>query len=351
VATIRSRKRTDGTVHYQVQVRLKGHPTETASFRRKTDAKKWAQQTESAIREGRHFGTRAAKKHSLADVVTRYKRDYLDTKKTRAEQERYLDWWCERIGKLSLADLTPAVIVEHRDRLAAGMTQKGTKRAPATVNRYLEALSHPLTVASREWEWIDSNPMSKVSKLKQPSGRVRCLSDDERLRLLSACQDSDNPYLELIVILALSTGARKGEILNLRWPDIDLHRGIAILRDTKNGENRGLPITGMALDKLKEFSKVRRLDTDLLFPRSDGKKPRIFSKPWLVALQKADIHEFRFHDLRHTAASYLAMNGATLPDIAAVLGHKTLAMVQRYAHLTDSHVHGVVESMNEKIFG
>lgn len=349
--TIRSRERADGTVYYQVQVRLKGHPTETASFRRKTDAKKWAHQTEAAIREGRHFGARAARKHSLADVVARYKRDYVHAKKTHAEQERYLDWWCGCIGQLSLADLTPAVIVEHRDCLAAGTTKKGTKRAPATVNRYLEALSHPLTVACREWGWVDSNPMRKVSKLKQPSGRVRYLSDDERLRLLNACRESDHPYLELIVILALSTGARKGEILNLRWPDVDLHRGIAILHDTKNGDRRSLSITGMALEKLKDFSKVRRLDTELLFPRSDGKKPQIFDKPWLVALQKADIHDFRFHDLRHTAASYLAMNGATLPEIAAVLGHKTLAMVQRYAHLSDGHVRGVVERMNEKIFG
>ena len=140
---------------------------------------------------------------------------------------------------------------------------------------------------------------------------------DERLRLLNACRESDHPYLELIVILALSTGARKGEILNLRWPDVDLHRGIAILHDTKNGDRRSLSITGMALEKLKDFSKVRRLDTELLFPRSDGKKPQIFDKPWLVALQKADIHDFRFHDLRHTAASYLAMNGASLLEIAS----------------------------------
>ena len=98
-------------------------------------------------------------------------------------------------------------------------------------------------------------------------------------------------------------------------------------------------------------SKVRRLDTDLVFPRPDGQKPAYIETAWREALRAAEIDDFRFHDLRHSAASYLAMNGATLAEIASVLGHKTLQMVKRYSHLSDAHVRGVVTRMNEKIFG
>ena len=351
MATIRERRRNNGTKVYHVQIRLRGYPPQTASFDRKTDARHWAQDIESAIRERRYFKGRESRRRTLNDVIRRYKQTHLVGKKTRRDLERYLDWWNQQIGGHSLADITPALIVEHRDGLASGLTWHGKGRAPATVNRYLEALSKPLTVSCNEWQWLDENPMRKVSKLKQPRGRVRWLSDDERERLLSACRHGNNPYLEIVVILALSTGARYSEIMNLRWSDVDLNRGMAILDQTKNDERRALPITGLALEKLKVFSKVRRLDTELLFPRKDGDKPMTLRKHWLRALQEAQIDDFRFHDLRHCTASYLAMDGASLPEIAAVLGHKTLQMVQRYAHLSERHTAKVVESMNEKIFG
>lgn len=124
------------------------------------------------------------------------------------------------------------------------------------------------------------------------------------------------------------------------------------LRETKNGDMRGVPLTGKALALVKEHARIRRrLDTPLLFPGANPAKPVDLRAPWLAALKKASIQDFRFHDLRHSAASYLAMNGASLNEIAAVLGHKTLAMVQRYAHLSESHKAGVVERMNSAIFG
>ena len=153
------------------------------------------------------------------------------------------------------------------------------------------------------------------------------------------------------MILALSTGARFSELMNLRWSDVDMDRGLAYLHETKNNERRAIPIVGLALEKLRALSKVRRIDTDLLFPREDGKKPMTIQKPWRNVLEEAKIEDFRFHDLRHSCASYLAMNGASLAEIAAVLGHKTLAMVKRYSHLSEQHTVSVVASMNEKIFG
>ena len=149
---------------------------------------------------------------------------------------------------------------------------------------------------------------------------------------------------------------RHGEIMGLNWSDVDLNRERAVLHETKNGERRSVAVTGHVLELLKELSRVRRIDSNLLFPSRESRpqKPQKaidLRTPWEAALRKADVPDFRFHDLRHSAASYLAMNGASLAEIAEVLGHKTLQMVKRYAHLSEGHTASVVESMNRKIFG
>lgn len=354
MAIIDERKQKDGKVSYRVRIRLKGHPTQTASFTRKTDAHRWAASTESSIREGRHFKQSEAKRHTLADLVDRYIRDVLPQKSDSMERDQYtqLGWWKEKIGEKLLSDVTPALIAEHRDLLLKEKGFRGKKRAPSSVNRYLAALSHAYTIAIKEWGWVDDSPVRKVTKPKEPRGRVRFLDDDERSRLLKACQKSENPFLYAIVVLALSTGARKMEILNLTWGDIDVNRKIAIIQESKNDERRALPLVAHALEEIKEIARVRRrIDTILVFPDSTGKKPVDLRVAWEEALKEGKIKNFRFHDLRHSAASYLAMNGASLSEIAEVLGHKTLQMVKRYSHLSDQHTAGVVTRMNEKIFG
>ena len=153
------------------------------------------------------------------------------------------------------------------------------------------------------------------------------------------------------MVLALSTGARRAEILGLTWGDIDLQRKVAVLHQTKNNERRALPLAGPALQCIKELAEMRRIDTRLLFPDKSGKKPIQLRTPWGKALKEAEIENFKFHDLRHSAASYLAMSGASLAEIAEVLGHKTLQMVKRYSHLSEQHTANVVSRMNERIFG
>jgi len=133
--------------------------------------------------------------------------------------------------------------------------------------------------------------------------------------------------------------------------DVDLEKQFIILHETKNGERRNVPIAGHALELLKALKKVRKADTPLLFPGNGTQKPTTLRRHWKLALTKAGIENFRFHDLRHCTASYLAMNGATTVDIAGVLGHKTLSMVKRYSHLSEQHTSKVVTAMNEKIFG
>jgi len=353
MAMIEKRYSKTGIPSYRVLIRLKGCPTQTATFKRITDAKRWEQQNEAAIKEGRHFKTAESKEHTLAELIDRYIKDVLPTKPKQAKhQEQQLCWWKSKLGDYALADVTTALIVQYRDELASGNTYRGTQRNPATVVRYLAALSHAFSIAVNEWQWLETSPMSKVKKPTEPRGRVRFLDDNERARLLTACKESSNAWLYLCVVLALSTGMRQGELMGLKWPDVNLKDGYLILHETKNGERRRIHLAGLGLELLQEHAKVRRLDTDLLFPGTIHKnQPIDLRNPFENALKAAGINDFHWHDLRHCCASYLAMNGANLGEIAEVLGHKTLSMVKRYSHLSDSHVSNVVGAMNRKIFG
>ena len=157
-------ERRNGT--YRVKVRRKGAPPLTATFTHLAEAKKWAQVTEGAVLEGRHFRASEAKKHTLTDVITRYRREVLPHKRasTIPDQVRQLHWWQTHLGHYLLADITPALVVKHRNILTQG-------RANGTVNRYLAVLSHAFTMAVREWQWCEDNPVRKVSKPKEPRGR------------------------------------------------------------------------------------------------------------------------------------------------------------------------------------
>jgi integrase len=352
MASIEKRQTKEGLTSYRVKVRLKGYPVQTATFERLTDAKKWVQSTESAIREGRHFKTSESKKHSIKDLVERYIKEILPQKpRSFKAQSSQLNWFKSEIGSYSLADVTPSLLIEYRSKLIENPNQRGLERTPATINRYYAALSHAFTIAVKEWEWMQENPILKITKLKEPSGRTRYLSDDERKALLKACQESQSQYLYILVILALSTGARKMEIAGLKWQDVDLQRNLIFLHDTKNKEKRSLPLTGFSKELMQKHFETRNKNSDLVFPAKNLRKPIDIRTPFETALKRAEIEDFTWHDLRHSAASYLAMNGASLAEIAAVLGHKTLSMVKRYSHLSDSHTAGVIERMNNKIFG
>lgn len=191
MATINKRKDQDGNMRFQAIVRLKGFPTQTATFTRLTDAKQWIQSTESAIREGRHFKTSEAKKYTLKSTIDRYIKLFNPPYYKKAQ----LDWWKKKIGHYVLCDITPAVIATGRDELLQGVTSKGTQRSPSTVVRYIAALSHVFIIAIKEFGWIDSSPVSKITKPREPLGRVRFLSDEERERLLLACKASYNSFL------------------------------------------------------------------------------------------------------------------------------------------------------------
>jgi integrase len=350
MAYIEERRTKKGKVRYKAQIKIKGYPILCNTFGRKTDAERWAQQTEADIRRGKHFPTQECKKHTLRDAIERYERDILPSRR-RSKRGGILTWWKERYGDYTLADITSPRITEARDELLNGITRRGTKRSPTTCRHYLVTLSHVFTIAQKEWEWVTSNPVSNVSKPSPARGRIRFLNKDELHRLLEVCKTSPSPYLHTIVVIAISTGMRRSEILNLCWSNVDLKSGKIVLHETKNNERHVVHVTGYALELLRGHNKIRRLDSMLLFPGKLPSKSIDIRRAWEHAIEQAGIESFVFHDLRHTFASYMVMNGASLAETAEALNHKTLTMTKRYAHLSEEHTAGVVTRMNEKIFG
>lgn len=369
MATITERTSQDGSKSYRVEVRLKGHPIQRATFKRLTDAKKWVQNTESAIREGRHFKTSEAKKHTLGDAIVRYLSDVAPNKFTVNElriRTPILNWWKVQIGFILLSDISTRDFAACRDILVRTGGAANEPLAAATIKRYFVSISHVLKLCQFEWRWIDRNPLKDgiIELPELPSGIVRFLDDDELARLTAACKASRNKQLYPAFIVAVSTGMRLSETMNLYWREpaappkevawgvVNLAENHIILHQTKNGKRRRVPLSGEALKELQRLAQIRRLDTQLIFPSpTHPQQPIELKKSWATALKKADIVNFRWHDLRHTAASYLAQNNAPLLDIAAILGHSTLQMVQRYAHLSDSHISEVVGMMNQRIGG
>jgi integrase len=359
MATVQKRKNDDGTTGYRVMIRLKGHPQASATFARLTDAREWASKTENEMKAGRYFG--AAKRKTLNDLYDKYKVAASSNLKSWDEVDRRLGWWRAKLGNEMLDAITPTRIAECRDELlATPKTYGGGKRSGADVNRTIASLSSAMAHAVKELGWIERNPCERVTKQKEAGGRIRFLSDEELPVLLNAVRASPHPDLLPAVLLALTTGARKGEILGLRWSQIDFKRRAITLNhgETKNNVGRALPLSGEVVKLLQARNKVRKIDDDRLFPPAENCQELELREPWKAALVLAGIDvreatrkgrvkagsppvmtsDFRWHDLRHTAASYLTMAGVSAIEIARVLGHKTLAMSLRYSHLAPNRV-------------
>ncbi len=347
MATIREFTRKDGSRSYHVEVRLRGHAPQRATFRTRSLAKKWVQDVESGIRDGRHFKSAEAKRHTVSELIERFVSQWLPKHPQREEKQTgLLEWWKKWCGHLLLVDLTPAIIAEGRDQLLAETTVRGALRSPSTVNRYLSAFGKALTVAVKEWGWLEANPIRNVSKPSESDGRERFLSVEEKAQLLQACAESRNPNLLPIVSLALITGMRFGEIAGLRWDDIDFNQEKITLQRTKNGDRRIIPLTSEAAMIFRDCPTFGEPLDELVFKaksNTTNQQKVSIREAFENAVKRAGINNFRFHDLRHTAASYMAMSGATQGELMAILGHRSPAMTRRYAHYSQNHLSHVMK--------
>ena len=209
----------------------------------------------------------------------------------------------------------------------------------------LTAILKRMFKKAAEWELIDENILKRIRTAKLLKGeikRLRYLTDDEQERLISACSKEIRP----IIITALNTGMRKSEILNLTWDRVDLKNKVILLDITKNGERREIPINNTLLNTLSVIT--RHIKCEYVFYNKETLKPYYdIKKSFATALKKAHIIDFHFHDLRHTFASSLVMEGIDLATIQKLLGHKTINMTLRYAHLSNVHLKDAVNVLDK----
>jgi len=351
MATIEPRVAKDGTKRYRVRVRLHGELPRTKTFKRLTDAKAWAAKAESDMGHGAYVPTARERRRTLRELIGKYRGEYLPTRGVRdeAKQRSLLNWWDGNYGHLTLDKLQPEAIAEARRKLQARRKRDGQPLSGATVNRHLAALSAVCKWAWKELRWLPSNPVRDVSKAPESAGIVRFLSDPERYALLKACRESPDPNIQTAVMLALATGARYSNIRGLKWNDVDRDKWRLRLLETKNGQPRYVPVIGPAQIALQSQHERDPLGEGWIFKGRRDDAPADLDKPWRKVRAAAGLTDFRFHDLRHTTASYLTMNGASLAEVAEALGHRTLVMAKRYSHQTGEHVRSTLERLTGQL--
>ncbi len=285
------------------------------------------------IREGTYTDRRSLRKTRVEDLVREY---FAKFRGRSARTERMhlntIDEYFRGkiVSQVSVFDVETFLHV-RRDML----TIKGKPRSAATVNRELGVLKRLINRAI-EWNMARVNPVCKVKFLPEPKGRLRFLTRDESKRLLECCAR----HLYPVIVTALETGMRRGEIFGMRWENVDLKNRDIFIPHSKNGLSRHVPVS----DRLRIIllKLPRRIGADYVFagePRIGrlGKPFNDMRTSFEKACVKAGIENFRFHDLRHTAASYMVMAGVPLKTVGEILGHKSMAMTERYAHLSPEH--------------
>ncbi|HSX03245.1 MAG TPA: site-specific integrase [Rhabdochlamydiaceae bacterium] len=334
MASIYKRKNQNGTTVWRAVVRVKGHPTVCDHFDRKQEAEDWAKGIEREIKRGEFKFDQHGKTYTFAEVVERFGRDgMLDHHRSKEDTARHLDYWKQRLGGYGLVHLTTDFISKERQVLIETPTAKGKKRTGATVNRYMSSLSSSLSYAVKQLKWMSENPCFSLVKLKENPGRDRVLTEEELFRLLDACKESKSPYLYCIVLIAVTTGARQGEILNLEWSHIDFKNKLAFLKETKNGKPRSIFLSDLVITELEKLFQTRQPQKTLVFASRTAFGKIDIKKAWKEALKRAQITGFVAHGLRHTFATLAASQGASNLELATAMGHRTLEMLQKYTHL------------------
>jgi integrase len=339
MATYFKRKNGDRTISIVTNVRVKGFKPTSKSFRTLGDAKAWAEPLEKQLKDqAKRGGARAdISTLNLGALIA----EYLEDPNTRAlksidDLHDRLDWWSAE-AQLATTKVIEFGVVQLRAARAklAASGRKG-KRAPGTVNRHLSALRSC-------WNWGRAAGLIAMERawptkllLKEPQGRMVFLSTDELAALLKAAES--DPVVRAAILVSIATGIRQGELLlKLRWKDVDLDKGTITLHDTKNKSSRRVHVPKSAVDALTALRQAAVVSPVYVFITAKGEplKKSWLRTRWVKIRAAAGLNDFHWHDLRHSNASFLAQNGATLLEIGSVLGHKSPATTKRYAHLVE----------------
>ncbi|MEI5997200.1 site-specific integrase [Paraburkholderia bengalensis] len=316
MATIRQRND-----RWQAIVKRKGHPVLTKTFDLKKDAERWSREQERLIDTGLFVDDFKERETTLTQLLDRYATEVSIGKRgSRAEAYRIESFKKVGLAKHTLSAITPQMVASWRDA-------RLNEVSSGTALRELQLLGHIFSIAMREWGFrLPSNPVSLIRKPRSGKARDRVLTTAERAALLSACGQCHNPWIKPVVIFALETAARRGEILAVTWDDVDLARRTAILQVTKAGQPRRIPLSGSCVAMLEALP--RSLD-GRVFPVSMETVKQAYER----AVARAGIANFTFHDLRHDALTRLAKQGLSILELRAISGHTTANMLQRYVSI------------------
>jgi integrase len=348
MATISKRKSSKGGVSYLAQVRIRPFRPTSKSFPSLPEAKIWAKGLEQELRHQKKEGGVSSDitQFTVAGLIEQFLADP-KTKSLRYHDSLtlLLSWWANHLGVTKVLDLNVLMLRKARETLHKG-------RAPATVNRYLSALRSC-------WNWGRAAGLVPQEQrwptrllLKEADERQRYLNDDELTRLLKAAE-AHSPTMSAAVILSVACGIRQGELLNLMWPDVDLNaQRISIMR-TKTDQPRKVYLPSAAVEAMRVLKREAVVSTEAVFLGLQGVPltAGTIRSRWLEIRDAAELRDFRWHDLRHSCASLLAQNGATLLEIASVLGHRSTSVTRRYAHLVEGAPVTGHDALDKKLGG
>ncbi|CAN7554729.1 site-specific integrase [Neorhizobium tomejilense] len=311
---------------WQAQVRRRGMKPRAKSFDSKAEAEKWARDLETQVdRFGMAPDTKILETTTLGELLERYQNEVTPLKRGAVQETQRLDVLRRHdLSHRTLIGLSQQDIASFRDERLQSV-------APSTAVREMAILSHTIEVAIRDW----GMPLAKnvVKLVRRPvirNERSRRLTGDEEQRLLDGCDAGKIPFFRTIVIIAIETGMRRGEILGLEWPDISHNRRVITLTMTKNGSGREVPLSQRAFDALMLWKDLSDVDGSIVFPMSPG----ALEQTWRRLLVRAGIKNLRFHDLRHEGVSRLFERGLNMIEVSSISGHKELRMLKRYTHLS-----------------
>jgi len=318
MATIRSRNG-----KFQVQIRRRGYPLLTSTFITRSDARRWARDTEARI-ELAPAGTRSPTTTTLANLICRYRDEVTPLKRGHPQETRRLNRLLrDPVAGVRVTKLSPALFSSFRDRRLPD--------GPRACAYDLILLRSILRRAREEWSLpLFINPLAGVRLPKPSRPRSRRLTTEEMQRLIAALIRSKTWYLRLLVLLALETGMRRGELLQAKWTDLDPLRRLLVIRETKNGDDRTIPLSSAALAVLNTLARVN----ERVFPITDV----AVRQSWDRVVRRASLTDFRFHDLRHEAISRFFEKGLSVPEVALISGHRDYRMLARYTHLRPEEI-------------
>ncbi|MFC1866582.1 tyrosine-type recombinase/integrase [Thermodesulfobacteriota bacterium] len=313
------------------------------SFSKRKEAEAELGKRVSLIAENRYLDVKKDYKNTFKELLEKYKENYNHQPSFESLKRYCIENFKAYFGEeTKLSNIRYVGIETYRNHLMKKLTQHGTIRAEASINREMATLRHIFSKAV-EWDMIERNPFDKGKSLlfKLSNQRIRYLMEEEITLLLDECEPKKHLYR--IVMCAINTGMRRGEILTLKWDQI--RNGFIYLEKTKTKNKREIPINDDLALLFKEIRKEQEFTSQYVFTYNSRTIQRV-ERAFKGALKRAGIEDFHFHDLRHTFASHVIMRGGSLKDVQELLGHKTMTMTLRYSHLSQEHKKKAVNLLN-----